>query len=252
MNFLETLKFQRWAIGMIGKRGFIQYQLAPKGSQVSVNIHGRDVIVRKGTPDLMVTLSCFSGEFSGLRKLLPKDFGGVIVDAGGYIGTSAMALRELYPSARIIVVEPSEANIKILRKNLSGMDNLAIVYGALVGRAADAITLKNRGTGEWGFTSVASPKDNPNAEKLQSTPAYTLSQLVDDVSEIGILKLDIEGGEADVLRHDQASLKQIPVVFAELHDRIAEGCTDLFTEFSKDRRIETSGDEKYLSIRTEG
>ncbi|MEL7197552.1 MAG: FkbM family methyltransferase [Pseudomonadota bacterium] len=223
--------------------------LARQGQHVQVNIYGRDVYVRKGTPDLLAAMSCFSGEFKDLRGKLPQAFDGVIVDAGGYIGTSAIAMRNLYPNAKLVVIEPSRENITVLRKNLAGFDNIEIVYGALVGKSIGTITLKNRGTGEWGFTAVHNPEDVSEATQLHETPAFTLSEVVEDIDTIGILKLDIEGGEADILRHDAATLKRIPLVFAELHDRIVEGCSDLFFDFSKDREVEQFGGEKFLSVR---
>ena len=47
-------------------------------------------------------------------------------------------------------------------------------------------------------------------------------RLLDKREKIGLLKLDIEGGEFDLLKRYE-TLKKIPVVFAELHDRIITG-----------------------------
>lgn len=194
-------------------------------------------------------MTCLGGEFEVLRHLLPRDYDGVIVDAGGFIGVSALALRGLFPAARLIVVEPSERNIEVLKRNASGLDRIEIVYGALVGRDVDVLSLKNRGTGECGFTVVDSPGDRSDAEAIQQTPAYTLSRLGVELSEIGLLKLDIEGGEHDILANDAASISQIPIVFAELHDRIVPGCTDLFMVFARNRVVVKDKGEKYLAIR---
>ena len=57
-----------------------------------------------------------------------------------------------------------------------------------------------------------------------------------------------EGGEFDVLTHDAQSLSVIKVVFAELHDRMVEGCSKLFFEFSKNRTLIKEKGEKYLSV----
>ena len=86
-------------------------------------------------------------------------------------------------------------------------------------------------------------------KKLHYTPAYTLEQLNINLEEIGILKLDIEGGEYDLLKNDLASLKKIPVIYAELHDGIIDGCSELFFEFSKSRDLFQDGGEKYISIK---
>lgn len=247
---VSQLMGKNWLGKKIGWKGYLKYKSAKKGALVPVHIMGHDIVIRKGTPDLTVALSCLDGEFEGLRYLFPRDYAGVIVDAGGYIGTSALAMRKIFPRAEIVVVEPSEENIKILRRNLSGVDNVRIVYGALVGRSIGSVPLKNRGTGEWGFTVVNRPRDNNQAKTLQDTPAYTISQIVDDVERIGILKLDIEGGEHDILQNDLDALRHVKAIFIELHDRIVDGCSDLFFDFSKDRIVVNFGGEKFLSVKT--
>ncbi|MEL6542003.1 MAG: FkbM family methyltransferase [Pseudomonadota bacterium] len=232
----------------LGLRDFARFKTARSGAEVPVTIWSHDVVVRKGTPDILVAVHSLTGEFKALRGLLPDDFDGVIVDAGGYIGTATLALRKLYPKARIIVLEPSEANLMVLRQNLAGVENVQIVHGALVGKERASITLLDPGKGEHAFTAVERPKTNENAAAMHEAPAYTLSQLVEDGSEIGILKLDIEGGEVDVLEHDMETLRGIKAVFAELHDRINDGCTRLFTEFSQGRVVVRIG-EKRLSVK---
>lgn len=69
------------------------------------------------------------------------------------------------------------------------------------------------------------------------------------MKKFGLLKLDIEGGELSLFQHDMASLKNVDVVFAELHDRIVPGCLKQFITFSKDRILVKDCGEKYLSER---
>ena len=183
------------------------------------------------------------------RNYFPKEFDGVIVDAGGYIGTTTLALRSVFPFAKIIIIEPSLDNLKSIKKNLLGTTNIEIVHGALVGSEIESVELKDTRTGEWGFTIVNNPKIKLNAKKLHDTPAYTLEQLNINLEKIGILKLDIEGAEYDLLKNDLASLKKIPVIYAELHDRFIDGCSELFFAFSESRDLFKDGGEKYISIK---
>lgn len=247
--FLKKFNRNAKLLEKISIKKYLLYHLGKKGKEMTVTISRQRLVLRKRTPDLRVAISCLGSEFECLRYLLPQDFDGVIVDAGGYIGTSALALRRLFPRAKIIVIEPSEDNLRILRKNIGEDPGIEIVQGALIGHKEDSISLRNRGTGEWGYTVVSAPKDNAEAPEIQSTPAYMLNQLVSDPSTIGLLKLDIEGGEVDLLKHDLDTLRAIPAVFAELHDGIVEGCSELFFQFSKDRIVVCDGTEKFLSIR---
>ena len=244
-NFLKQIRLAK----KIGFSSYLQYRLAKPGAELKVEISSKQIFIRKGTPDLGVAISCFSGEFDIVKYLFPKDYSGIIVDAGGYIGTSAIALKQIYPKAKIIVIEPSRNNLAILKKNLEGISNIKIVYGALVGSSQKTITLNNRGTKEWGYTVVSKPLDNPNAKPLQKTPAFLLKDLLGQHEKIGLLKLDIEGGEYDLLKNDIKTLKKIPVVFAELHDRIISGCEEMYFKFSKNRILIKDRGEKYLSIR---
>lgn len=236
-------------IHVLGFSNYLKYKLTSKNKLVRLVILGHIVAVRKGTPDLGVALSCLNGEFEILRHLFPENYDGIIIDAGGYIGTATIALKNIFPSAKLIVIEPSSENLEVLKQNVANLQNVKIIHGALVGTSETNIQLKNRGTGEWGFTVVAKPSDNRNASFLQETPAFRISDLVNAGEKIGLLKLDIEGGELSLLEHDMGSLRNIDAVFAELHDRIIPGCVDKFFEFSKGRVLIKDKGEKYLSVK---
>lgn len=228
---------------------FLLFSLQRRGQMAQVRIAGEKVWVRKGSPDLEVALSCLTGEFDALAEIFPEDYAGTIVDAGGYIGTSALALRKMFPNARIIVIEASSSNLEVLRKNLQGTEGVEIIHAALVGKDSGEVQVKNRGTGQWGFTVVSEPRDRPEAETLHSVNSVTLESLGVPLSEVGILKLDIEGGEFDLFTHSSDQLDLIDAVFVELHDRIVAGCSELFFRFSKERQLIKGDGEKYLSLR---
>ena len=122
------------------------------------------------------------------------------------------------------------------------------ILGALVGRKSGLVELRDRDTGEWGYTIVAQNTDHPNPTVLHSVPSYTLSDLPTMGSQIDLLKLDIEGAEVDLMTYDSDTLQSLPFIFVELHDRIKKGCEDTFYEFSKNRVIIKDHGEKYLSV----
>tara|TARA_B100000989_G_scaffold72938_3_gene51242 strand:- start:3121 stop:3876 length:756 start_codon:yes stop_codon:yes gene_type:complete len=248
-NLLIKIYRQLKLIHEIGISNYFKYRLTPHQKRVKIVVKGHSINVRKGTPDLSVAVSCLCGEFEILRHLLPENYDGVIVDAGGYIGTATIALKDIFPSAKLIVIEPSSENLEVLKDNVANLQNVKIIHGALVGTSEKSIQLNNRETGEWGFTVIAKPSDKPNASFIQETPAYRLSDLLAEGENIGLLKLDIEGGELSLLEHDMQSLRSIDAVFAELHDRIIPGCVEKFFEFSKDRILIKDKGEKFLSVK---
>jgi len=249
-RFLKSPFYQIRMLNKIGIQNYLRYRSARKGECILLKLKNNLIYVRKGTPDLGVAISCLiDGEFDEISRYLNSSFDGVIVDAGGYIGSAALALAKMFPCAQVISIEPSQANMEILRLNVAKVKNIRAVYGALVGREINEIELRNRGTGEWGFTAVESPQDNLSAEVLHTTPAFTLKGLGFAPSDIGVLKLDIEGGELDLFLNDAETLGEVKIIVAELHDRIADGCTKAFNDFSNRRLVFRDNGEKYFSIK---
>lgn len=231
----------------IGFWKWLRYNCSRHGTQVRVTISGVSLRVRSGTPDLKVALTSIKGEFDSLIGLLPREYSGAIIDGGAYIGSASLALRKIYPRARIICVEPSQSNLKILRRNLANDSNIRIIEAALVGSRQSSVQLLDRGTGEWGY-SVVPNTGIEHAGQLHSVQGVTLADLGVGKDDIGIIKLDIEGGEMELLKLDGGSLSLVPIVIAELHEDVVPGCTALFTEFSSDRRLTLTQGEKWLSV----
>ena len=191
-NLLFKIFRQLRLISEIGISNYFKYRLAPNDQRLKLVIKGHTINVRKGTPDLGVAISTLSGEYEVLRYLLPANYEGVIIDAGGYIGTASIALKDIFPQAKLIIIEPSSENLELLKDNVVNLQNIKIVHGALVGTSEKSIKLNNRGTGESGFTVVAKPSDKPNASFIQETP-----EVLDQISEektLSIYKLILDGG----------------------------------------------------------
>ena len=63
-----------------------------------IDVAGVRLSVRRNTHDLETATSCLSGEFDLLGTLFKKTLFNFIIDAGGYIGTAAIALARMFPS----------------------------------------------------------------------------------------------------------------------------------------------------------
>lgn len=237
-------------MGAIGCRDYLRYRMASRGTRVPITINNIHIHVRKGTPDLDVAICCLAeGEFECLRYILPRDYDGLIVDGGGYIGTAAIALSTLFPAATVITIEPSPNNFAMLELNIAAFGNIRPVRAALTAHATQDVALSDRGTGTWGFSLIPSQSSQSDRGATIRVPAVTLGALGIDTRQIGILKLDIEGTERDIFTHNTNILNCIPAIMVELHDRIVAGCGTAFRTMSKDRIIVMTGGEKYLSLR---
>jgi len=216
--------------------------------EIIVRLSGKKIKIRKGSPDLAVAISCFSGEFDILKFLFPKDYDGVIIDAGSYIGTSAIALSELYPKAKILGLEASSENYRFSIYNTREYKNISIINKAL-SHENTKTKVFDRSTEQWGYTIIEQAEDSEKTFPLNTVETVNLKSLGYNINDIGLIKMDIEGAERDIFLHDYNSLSKIPFIFVELHDRIISDCSNVFFKFSENRAVVNDGNEKYLSIK---
>jgi FkbM family methyltransferase len=216
---------------------------------IPVHVRGDTVHVRTLSPDVEVALSCLCGEFEEVVKSVPRLRHGVIVDAGGYIGTAAIAFAKAYPDALVLCLEPSAENFSLLRRNVEPYPNIRAIQMALSDDPG-VLELKDRGTGQWGFTIVKNPADKGNAISIGEVECTTVDRLLEKFSKTGIdiFKIDIEGGEHQLLTHSAGWLLNTTAICIELHDRIVPGCTEAFNRATSGRRNRKLDGEKYLSL----
>jgi FkbM family methyltransferase len=228
---------------------FFLLSLAHIRVQVTVKICGVRVIVRTATPDLQVALSCLCGEFDQLCATIPTLRYCLVIDAGGYIGTAAIAFARRYPNATIVTLEPNAANYKVLLKNTAPWPNIVAKRAALTPEAGTAI-LHDRGTGNWGFTLIEKAADRPTSP-IERVPCVTVDQLLEEigVDGIDIFKIDIEGGEHALLSGNNGWIGKTTGICIELHDRIRPGCSEVWRAATAGRTNFVLDGEKRLSLR---
>jgi FkbM family methyltransferase len=188
-------------------------------------------------------------EFAAVPSLLPTLEHDFIIDAGGYIGTAAIALSRMYPEATVVSLEPAQRNYRLLVENTRSFPNIVPLNQALAGTTRSA-TLRDRGTGEWGYTIVPEPADQPRAAALERVECVTIRDLLPRHGKRGvdILKLDIEGAEADVLKDSGDWIGAVSLIIAELHDRIQPGCAEAFDRATRGMSRTAVG-EKRIAVR---
>jgi FkbM family methyltransferase len=247
-NFISDVNLIRKTGDYVGAAHYLGSAILRSKSPVKVGISTERVYVRPRTPDMAVARSCLLGEFDVAIEATRPLKNNFIIDAGGYIGTAAIALARAFPQAKIITIEPSLDNFSLLSKNVAPFNNIVPVNKAL-GPSEATMTLRDRGTGGWGFTLVERPADRADAAPLHTIQVTTIPAIMDIFGATGIdlLKLDIEGGEHALLADRPAWIDSTRVIFAELHERIIPGCEEVFYHAMKGRSNRASG-EKVLSI----
>ena len=186
--------------------------------RVLISINGEKVCIRSSTPDIIVAASSlYYCEYSELEKLSPK----VVIDAGANIGTSAIWFARKFPNAKIVAVEPESENFDLLVKNVKTFENVIPLRAAL-GRELGKLKLLDRKTGPWGYSVC---EESGDAE-LEEVDSVTVRSIMDKfgIERVCLLKMDIEGGEKDVLENSNQWIDNVDTMTVELHDRIVMGC----------------------------
>ncbi|MXY63076.1 MAG: FkbM family methyltransferase, partial [Synechococcus sp. SB0665_bin_28] len=219
-HVFSYLRIRMAEIKVIRKQG--------SNAPIKVNLYGHRIWVRPLSPDYAVSVDMFDQEFNQVSQCLPSNFNGLVIDAGGYIGTAAIALHEIYPQAVIVTIEPHPENFSLLEKNISGKSNIIAIKAALVASETkedgNIVNIYDRGTGPWGFTVE---ENNEGKTKLLGTvDTVTLPEICNSFSEtkIGIVKLDIEGSEKQLFQSNDMNILDNSFIFVELHERIMNGC----------------------------
>lgn len=222
------------------------------GSTVAVELPrvGRPIWARTGTSDV----ATFSEVFvAGQYDLPVDDFAPThILDLGANVGYASVCFAARWPAARILALEPSAQNFTLLQRNLAGWPNVAALQGAVWSHA--------------GTVRIANPQDDANAFRMgerggeaapaaegEDIPAFTVPQLMAKLgcARVDLLKMDVEGAEAEILRGRPDWLDAVDVLVIELHDRIAPGCSETLYDALRGRRFaqEISGGNLVIDLR---
>jgi len=143
-------------------------------------------------------------EHLSLLKKEPK----IIVDLGAHIGLTSIYLSLKYPNAKIYSVEASVDNFELLKVNTNSFKNIECINAAAYF--------------EDGFVNFSNDELSYN-QKISdtgiSTKAISLETLKKnfEIPNIDLLKIDIEGGEIDLLRKQNSWLSGVENIIIEIH-----------------------------------
>jgi FkbM family methyltransferase len=140
----------------------------------------------------------------------------LIIDAGANIGIAALFFRTMVPDAKIVAVEPEPDNFTLLQLNVTGL-SVETMRGALSATEGRARVV-DPGLGHWGYRTEAVEND---AATATAVPRLTVNQIYRQHAARCfpfIVKIDIEGGEADLFSANTEWVAATPIVIIELHD----------------------------------
>jgi len=138
-----------------------------------------------------------------------------ILDLGANIGIASIDFALRYPQASIIAIEPVAANFQLLQKNISAFPNIRALNVA-VGKHDERAAL--RGAGQSFRTQPVSASSK--AKRREETTVRDLNTLLKEngITQVDLIKIDVEGSEYDVLTSlDPSLLQRVQWIVGELH-----------------------------------
>ena len=165
----------------------------------------------------------------------------LIIDGGANIGLASLYFAKQYPDARIIAVEPEGSNIEMLKINTAGYPTISVLEAG-IWHDDHPLKIEDPLVSKCGFRLTQTEREEGFVPSLRVDDILNLT----GSDSIGILKLDIEGSEKEILQHSQSWIGKLEILAVELHDRYRPGCSDAlyaaiadenFTEYRHDRTV---------------
>ncbi|WP_405848751.1 FkbM family methyltransferase [Streptomyces sp. NBC_01518] len=196
------------------------------------------VRIRRNQSDLLILWQVFLKRFYelGVHYRLDRDIDTLdtIVDLGGNTGLAASYFTARYRPRTLLTVEPIPQNLAVLRHNatLSGLD-WKIEPAAVAGESGTAeFTVSAFWDTCTAVPAVADLRrtrpyrlENVLARPNVRVPARTVDELLTKhgIDHVDLLKVDVEGSEAEVFSQVQPWMEQVERIVLEVHDKYIDG-----------------------------
>ncbi len=186
--------------------------------------------IRIGTTDFKV-----SRQWSVMNEACSRGEGcRLVVDAGANIGASSLRLADRFPGSRVVAIELEEANHRLLQRNAGVNPRIEVRHAGLWSRPAMLRVDNTHGGTAWAHFAV----EGGEADEV-GVPGITVDRILEEMASHGIdridvLKIDIEGGELDVLQSCDAWIDRVDAIMIELHEDDRPGATAAFERAVRD------------------
>lgn len=158
-------------------------------------------------------LECYRKNYSDPGKILN------IIDCGSNIGLTSLYFLESFPNSRLLAIEPEKENFALMNFNLDNSiwPNIEKLNGAVWSSNSKIKILKDfRDQSDWSFRVEETKEEN-------SVEAFSIDYLIKayKFNIIDILKIDIEGAEAELFTSPNSNLDFLKItkcLAIEIHD----------------------------------
>jgi FkbM family methyltransferase len=167
----------------------------------------------------LTRLTRFKDITAEYQRILDSGKTPLIIDCGANIGASPIWFARSFPKAQVFAVEPEEHNFEILCFNCRQYANITCRKAA-ISCLDEKVYVEDPGQGDWGFRTTSRPDP-----AKPFVPAYSIKSIEKQLpgSELLLVKIDIEGGEARLFESNLGWVEQAMVIIIELHDWLLPG-----------------------------
>jgi FkbM family methyltransferase len=213
------------AIG--GCRLFLRFKL---GNTHNMKVPGikHPVTLRPGTSDIPAFYQVFLHRHFDIslttnHLLTPHHIYHIeaVIDGGANIGLFAVYMKNKYPEAKIICVEPDPGNFEVLQKNVSQYSGIYCENCGLWSKDTKLKVYDKYGKGFWAMVVEEDPAGG-------AVPAISIGTLIKKygIEQVDICKIDIETSEKQLFAEGyEAWLPKVNMLIVELHDWMEKGCS---------------------------
>lgn len=175
-------------------------------NDVTVRIEPRD-----GSTDEIVAKEAF---VENTYNLHPDDFAhsGVFVDLGANVGAVTLLAKTL-GAKRLIAFEPEPSNFRMLEANLKENGVEAELHNVAVWDTECELPLVPL----YGNSTSDEKTVKQHSDSVLSVPAVDIAKALETITDIDVLKVDIEGAEYRVLMRPTVNVKARKIV-VEFHN----------------------------------
>lgn len=166
------------------------------------------------------------GYLDGNREIL-------FLDLGANIGAASRYFLDTFPTARVVAVEPSSANIAMCRLNLAPYGDRARLIEAAVWNRTTRLVFDRRTTQPGTEAGITLREPAPGEEAADSVSAVDIATLLAEnrgssQSQVAV-KIDVEGSEEAIFRGPSLPwLDEVCCIAIELHDSVQPNCSRNF------------------------
>lgn len=225
MNLFQRIMFIYKHVKCIGLISTVSYLMQRIFRRKLIKVYIKNIkhpiYLRGGSYDTNIFYQIFIEEH--LNFYIQKELN-TILDLGANIGLSTIYLKNKYPFALVICLEPDPSNFSLLLKNIKKYTSIIALQAGVYSREANLFLL-DIGEGEASYQVSLESTDLPI---VTTVSCFSLDSIMSNykLDHIDLVKIDIEGAEEEVLLQNNQWVDNITYMAVEIHESFKPGLYD--------------------------